>query len=194
MVKLDSLAQRIKTALNTRTRVGYALNTAWINSYGNFNTNDNVDKIKRKLQLVKKLKSGEKTLLWRLYEPYFSNVNSEKRNNNKIKPIRNWYLGVLAKKYNVPKNWLNENPGLNPHPKRPLNKKFNPNESQLQKRAVRRISKARITQLERRSNVAKKALSPLRGTPFYENILKQSLGKRRLSPVSPGRLFNVRVN
>jgi hypothetical protein len=190
---MEKLARRIKNSLNTRTRVGYASNTAWINRYGNFNTNNSVETIKRKLQLVKKMKPSEKTLLWRLYEPYFSNVHPEKRNNNKIKPTRNWYIGVLAKKYNVPRNWLNENPGLNPGPKYPLHKKFilehYPTESQ--KRAVRRISKARVGQLERRSNVAKKALSPLRGTPFYETILRQSLGgTRRFNQVSPVRLFN----
>ena len=174
------------------------MNILQIEKYGSFEFNDNLNTIKRKLKLLKNLKSSEKALLTRLYHPSFSNIGYPMRNNAKIQPVRNWYLNVLAKKYNVPKNWLNEvaaitesKPGK--YIQYSLGKKYYPrymNRNIAGKQIARRVGTLYSKQLEKRISLAKKATRPL-PNEIREPIMNTAFTftSRRRSP-SVGRTFN----
>lgn len=174
------------------------MNILEIEKHGSFEFNDNLNTIKRKLKLYKNLKSSEKALLTRLYHPSFSNIGFPMRNNTRIKPVRNWYLNVLAKKYNVPKNWLNEvaaiaesKPGK--YIQYSQGKKYYPkymNRNIAGKQIARKVGTLYSKQLEKRISLAKKATRPLpneiRG-PIINTAFPFT--QRRRSP-SVGRTFN----
>lgn len=211
---MEKIAQRIKYSLpilysneyhrrryweTPRNRWGpQFMNWDEMAKYGSFNSSDSLNTIKRKLQLIKNLKSSEKALLTRLYEPYYAGVGQNVRNNTKIKPVRNWYLGVLSKKYGVPKNWLNENPAINnskagKYMKHALAKKYQPreaNESIAAKQLARKVSRAYVKTLETRIATAKKATQSL-PSPIRKRIISQAFpGTRRHRSPNVGRTFN----
>jgi len=174
------------------------MNILQLENHGIFEFNDNLNTIKRKLKLYKTMKSSEKALLTRLYHPGFSNIGVGVRKNAQIKPVRNWYLNVLAKKYNVPKNWLNEIPAIvqskpGKHIQYSLTKKYTPryaNRNIAGKQIARRVGTLYSKRLEKRISLAKKAIRPL-PNEIREPIMNTAFPftQRRRSP-SVGRTFN----
>jgi len=175
------------------------MNILQLENHGSFEFNDNLNTIKRKLKLYKTMKSSEKALLTRLYRPGFSNIGYPMRNNNThIKPVRNWYLNVLAKKYNVPKNWLNEIPAIaqskpGKYIEYSIGKKYYPqyaNRNIAAKQIVRRVGTLYSKRLDKRISMSKKATRPL-PNEIREPIMNIAFPftRRRRSP-SVGRTFN----
>lgn len=199
----EKLARRIKYSTgiifsNAQYRGPNFLNLPEIEKYGNFSPNDSINTIIRKIKLVKKLLPKEKALLTRLYEPYYAGIGQNVRNNAIIKPVRNWYLGVLAKKYGVPKNWLNENPAIyrskaGRYIDYALTKKYEPqhaNKNIAGKQLARKVSRVYSAALNRRIATAKKAVKKL-PSPVRERVMNTAFpGTRRHRSPSVGRAFN----
>jgi hypothetical protein len=173
------------------------------NKYGHFEWTNNINTIQRKLQLFKNLKPKEKRLLIRLYDPSYYGGNN-KRNNAVIQPVRNWYLGILAKKYKVPVEWLNLNTGLmgstrGKHVEYAMLRMYDPHiagwcpRHRTEKTLARRLSRTYSATINRRVQAAKKELEPLRRvSPLRGRILNLAFPytQRHRSP-SVGRTFNV---
>lgn len=206
MTANEKLAHRIKFSLpyswvpvsNWVSRDPRYMSGFNIEKYGNFRSNNSINTIIRKIQLVKKLLPKEKALLTRLYEPYYAGIGQNVRNNAKIKPVRNWYLGVLAKKYGVPKNWLNENPAIagskaGRYIEYALTKKYEPlyaNKNIARKQLARKVSRVYSAALNRRIATAKKAVKSL-PSPVRERVMNTAFpGTRRHRSPSVGRTFN----
>jgi hypothetical protein len=222
---MDKLAQNIQYSLRIMQSPQYrawSRNHGWqsaqnvwgpefmsfskLNKHGSFQFNDNLNTIKRKLQLIKNMTSKEKALLARLVHPSYHGIGNNVRNNNAhVKPVRNWYIGVLAKKYNVPKNWLVENPAIinskaGNYALYSLRKKYAPgtvfgsNRNIARKQIARRVGTLYAKQLERRASAAKKAIKSL-PNELRGRILNQAFPfTRRHRSISPGGLFSSRSN
>lgn len=172
------------------------------NKYGHFEWTNNINTIQRKLQLFKNLKPKEKRLLIRLYDPSYYGGNN-KRNNAVIQPVRNWYLGILAKKYKVPVEWFQLNPALigskrGRHIEYMMTKIYTPslltfvNSQRAKKQLARKLSRAYVSSINRRVQAAKKTLEPLRGVnELRSQVLNTAFPHttRHRSP-SVGRLFS----
>jgi hypothetical protein len=178
------------------------MNVMAIGKHGEFKFNDNLNTIKRKLKLIKNMTSKEKALLARLVHPSYHGIGNGVRNNNAhIKPVRNWYIGVLAKKYNVPKNWLNENPAIinskaGNYAMYGLRKTYTPgnmfgsNKTIAGKQLARKLGALYAKRIERRVSAAKKATKSL-PNELREPILNMAFPfTRRHRSVSVGTLFN----
>jgi hypothetical protein len=202
-----TLAEKIKFSLLLNQHAGLRMaqrrmypNYVNVNKYGSFEFNNNLNTIQRKLQLLKNMKQKEKNLLVRLYDPNYYGGN---RNNTKIKPVRNWYIGVLAKKYKVPVEWFQLNPALigskrGRHIEYMMTKIYTPslltfvNSQRAKKQLARKLSRAYVSSINRRVQAAKKTLEPLRGVnELRSQVLNTAFPHttRHRSP-SVGRLFS----
>lgn len=213
MTANEKLAHRIKFSLPYRWRPTPNW-VSWdpkymsgfnIQKYVRFKNNNSfnhryisINNIVKEIQKVKKITSREKALLMRLYEPYFSNIGSEVRNNAKIKPVRNWYIGILSKKYGIPKNWFEDNPAIAwskaaRYIEYALTKKYAPhyaNKNIAGKQLARKVSRVYSAALNRRIATAKKAVKTL-PSPVRERVLNTAFpGTRRHRSPSVGRTFN----
>jgi hypothetical protein len=74
---------------------------------------NNKNTVLKKIQLMRRMTEKEKGLLARLYtETMYMMTPSGYVNSSKRKAVLDWFINILAKKYNVPKNWLFQHPGM----------------------------------------------------------------------------------